>query len=668
LQSTATVQYADAPGKSRCGRERSLKPNGLAFSLIGLGLALSARPLPGQTISYFRQFTTPAMDRAIAVAADASGIYVIGIRPTPGGLISTGMRKYDSRGNELLTRELSASASLNVRAAANATGVYVVSGEPCLLRRYSAEANELWTRELGFPGLCGVAADATGVYVSGRDSFPDFTSYLRKYSPDGAELWTTRFGDRNNLDNVFGLAVDTTGVYAVGLAARYGPVTQQFSFVRKYDSRGNELWTRLLDSQLNPGIGTATNADGVFVVSGYTGPDAEGGFSLRKFDNTGNVIWTRPVATSSRLYPSAVTADATGVYVVGTTRVAGPSAPLTTLPGQCRSGSGGDSFVRKYDLDGAEVWTREFGSSQATWASGITVDADGVYVVGEEGTAQVRDDLELFNVFAPANPGSAAFLAKIDKAAAAPAGSGPRIFPDCVVNAASYVGGGVAPGEIVALFGSAMGPAELVRLRLTEDRTLATALADSRILFNGMPAPLLYVSDKQSSAIVPYAVAGRPSVDVQVEYRGVRSDPVAVPVLASRPGIFSLNSTGQGQGAILNEDGTVNSPSNPALRGSIITIFATGGGEAAPGVVDGEIVSGVLPRTTLPVSVFFPRGPYEEWAQGEVLYAGGSSGSVAGLLQVNVRMPLTSGAGHELPFALIIGSHWTVSQVTIAVR
>jgi uncharacterized protein (TIGR03437 family) len=323
--------------------------------------------------------------------------------------------------------------------------------------------------------------------------------------------------------------------------------------------------------------------------------------------------------------------------------------------------------VRKYDLDGAEVWTREFGTSQATWASGVTVDADGVYVVGQEGTAQVRDDLELFNVFAPVNPGSTAFLAKFEKAAA-PAGSGPRIFPDCVVNAASYVGGGVAAGEIVTLFGATMGPSELVRLRVTEDRRLATTLADTRILFNGVPAPLLYVSDKQSSAIVPYAVADRTSVDVQVEYRGVRSDPVAVPVLASRPGLFSLDSTGLGQGAILNEDGTVNSPSNPAPRGSIITIFGTGGGEAAAGVVDGEIVSGVLPRTSLPVSVFFSRGLYEEWGQGEMLYAGGSPGSVAGLLQVNVRVPANAGTGERVPFAFLIGSQWTVFQITIALR
>jgi uncharacterized protein (TIGR03437 family) len=240
-----------------------------------------------------------------------------------------------------------------------------------------------------------------------------------------------------------------------------------------------------------------------------------------------------------------------------------------------------------------------------------------------------------------------------------------------VVNAASYAGGGVAPGEIVTLFGSSMGPAELVTSRLTEDRRLATTLAETRVLFNGEPSPLLYVSDKQVSAIVPYAVAGRSSVDIQVEYRGVRSEAVTMPVLPSRPGIFTLDGTGHGQGAILNEDGSVNSASNPARRGSIISLFATGGGEAASGVMDGQLVSDIRPKTSLPVSVVFDLGHYPPvpQQQGEVLYAGGVPGSVAGLLQVNVRVPANAvDTGPAVPFALFIGSHWTVFQVTVALR
>jgi uncharacterized protein (TIGR03437 family) len=205
-------------------------------------------------------------------------------------------------------------------------------------------------------------------------------------------------------------------------------------------------------------------------------------------------------------------------------------------------------------------------------------------------------------------------------------------------------------------------------LSLTVGGRLDTTLAGARILFNGVPAPLLYVSDKQSSAIVPYAVAGRTSVDVQVEYQGVESDVVTVPVLASRLGVFSLDGSGQGPFAILNENGSVNSPSNPADRGSIITIYATGGGERDPAVADGQILSDVLTKPSLPISVWFDNGTDDTLASGEVLYAGGASGSVAGLLQINVRVPTSAVAGKAVYFGLAIGGESNPGSLVIALR
>jgi uncharacterized protein (TIGR03437 family) len=102
-----------------------------------------------------------------------------------------------------------------------------------------------------------------------------------------------------------------------------------------------------------------------------------------------------------------------------------------------------------------------------------------------------------------------------------------------VLNAASYLGGGVAPGEIVTILGSAMGPADLASLQVTRAGVPVT-LAGVRILFDGQPAPLIYVSDRKSSAIVPYDVAGKATVDIQVEYKGVLSRAVKMPILQSR--------------------------------------------------------------------------------------------------------------------------------------
>ena len=633
----------------------------LLFTWIALGLAISTRAIEGQTMSLFRRFSAPGFE---TVAADASGIYVFW---------NAGVSKYDSRGNELWTREFSVPADVR-GAAADATGVYGLGfGGPAnqfFLRKYSTGGNELWTRQLEFsafmlyPNRDGVVADATGVYVAGGDHFPGTFSYLRKYSPDGAELWTRRFdGSRGS---VAGVAVDATGVYVMNQNGAAGPPVRTAGVVvRKWDAGGNELWTRELNPSDVPRTLAGADPTGFYVVAA----DAWGtGTFLRKYDSGGNELWSRPTSEGR------VAVDATGIYLVGTIPTGySPYQPWTVLPGHCRSGSGGDAYVRKYDPSGADLWARQFGTSQATGASGVAVDSSGVYVVGGVSADAFSSEWELApaEILETLEPGSA-FLAKFEKSPAVVTGSGPRIFPDCVVNAASYLGGGVAPGEMVTIFGSAMGPSELVRQRLTENGTLATNLADTRVLFNGVPAPLVYVSDKQNTAIVPYAVAGRSLVDVQVEYKGIRSDVMTVPVLPSRPGIFSLDGSGQGQGAILNEDGSLNSPSNPAQRGSVVTLYATGGGEAAPGVADGQILSNVLPRTSLPVSVFFDLGNNERQVQakrGEVLYAGGVPGSVTGFLQISVRVPSNAvTTGTAVPFALFIGSHWTVYQVTVALR
>jgi uncharacterized protein (TIGR03437 family) len=596
----------------------------------------------------------------------------------PGGHATGGIRKYDAQGSELWAREFAVPHSYIsiAKAAVDATGVYVLvfmGSEPVVwLRKYSAGGDELWTRQLDFPFPRGVlAADGTGVYVAGGStpspSGSGAISHLRKYSADGAELWTSRFDA--SLGGVEGVAADATGVYLLTMHGSAGPPVRSAGvLVRKLDARGNELWAREVNSSAVPRAFVAADPTGFYLVA----VDAWGsGNFLRKYDSGGAELWSRKIDPLDFL---TIATDATGVYLAGQVSVEYfPLRRFPALPGQCRSGSGRDSFVRKYDLDGAELWTRQFGTPDSAWATGVTLHPSGVYVVGQVVANAFRDEwenFESFEGFESESPG--VFLAKFEKTAAPAAGSAPRILPGCVVNAASYVGGGVAPGEIVTLFGSAMGPQELVPLQLTEDYRLVTTLAETRVLFDGVPVPLINVSDKQVTAIVPYALAGRASVDVQVEYRGLRSEVVPMPVLPSRPGIFTIDGTGQGQGAILNEDGSLNSASNPARRGSVISIFATGGGEAAPGVVDGQLISDIRPATRLPVSVFFDLGNNEHEVrqrQGEVLYAGGVPGSVAGLLQVNVRVPADAvDTGPAVPFALFIGSHWTVFQVTVALR
>jgi len=204
----------------------------MLFTIVALGLAIGAIPMRGQTISFFSHFSASGMDNATAVAADSSGIYVFGNGPDRGAW----MRKFDSMGNVLWTREFSSPAVQVFRAQAADTGVYVLGfGGPTtdfVLRKYSAAGDELWTAPVEV-SAGALAADATGVYVAGGNYQ---SALLRKYSPDGTALWTRQFGA---IQTATGVAVDATGVY-VQVTYSNGAAGV---VVRKYDSGGSELWT-----------------------------------------------------------------------------------------------------------------------------------------------------------------------------------------------------------------------------------------------------------------------------------------------------------------------------------------------------------------------------------------------------------------------------------------
>ena len=227
-----------------------------------------------------------------------------------------------------------------------------------------------------------------------------------------------------------------------------------------------------------------------------------------------------------------------------------------------------------------------------------------------------------------------------------------------VANAASFARGGVSPGEIVTVFGSTLGPSSLVASKITTAGALDSNLGGTRVLFDGIPAPLIYSVSGQVSAIVPYAVAGRSSTFVQVEWNGVKSDAQEIPVAPSAPAIFVTDN--QGQGAIVNAEGSINFPASPAAAGSIISIYATGEGETNPALPDGQIVGDSLPRPKLPVSVTIGG------QNAEVLYAGGSPGQSVGLLQVNVRIP--DGITGRQPIVVKIGDNSSQDGVFVSVK
>jgi uncharacterized protein (TIGR03437 family) len=272
----------------------------------------------------------------------------------------------------------------------------------------------------------------------------------------------------------------------------------------------------------------------------------------------------------------------------------------------------------------------------------------------------------------PTTAGSFSFTVQVADSANATAtialsitiSSGPSVMRiSGVVNGASFATGPVSPGEIVTIFGFNFGPPTLTTLRLNEFGQVATVLAETRVLFDWIPAPLIYVSASQIAAIVPYAVGGQVSTRVQVEYKGERTEAVTLQVSPSAPGLFTLDSSGKGQGAFLNQDYSVNSQSNPAQKNTWVLLYGTGEGMTDPQVADGVLASAqLLPKPQLPVSVTIGGTP------AEVAYAGSAPGNVVGLLQINVKVPPGAPSGNAVPVVVTIGGASSQAGVTLAIR
>ncbi|MBZ5620098.1 MAG: hypothetical protein LAQ69_15440 [Acidobacteriia bacterium] len=230
-----------------------------------------------------------------------------------------------------------------------------------------------------------------------------------------------------------------------------------------------------------------------------------------------------------------------------------------------------------------------------------------------------------------------------------------------VANAASFQAGPVAPGEIVTIFGSGIGPANLTTAQLTAQGKLASTLSGTQVFFDGIPAPLVYVAAQVVSAIVPYEVAGQQTTQMVVVRNGQSTQPATLQVAAAAPAFFTADSSGSGQVAAQNEDGTLNGPQNGAPAGSVVALYATGEGQTTPGGVNGRIAGKVVPKPVAPVSVRIGG------VDAEIVYAGAAPEAVAGLLQVNVKVPASLKAGANA-VAITMGNTSSRPDATITLR
>ncbi len=335
-----------------------------------------------------------------------------------------------------------------------------------------------------------------------------------------------------------------------------------------------------------------------------------------------------PASSAMLSFPCAVVVDSSqDIFIAdggnNRIRVVTPDGNIATIAGTGVAGYSGDSGPA------LQVALND--------PCGLAFDGSGDVLVADTGNNRVR-------------------MLSTPQVVVTPPGSVNAAF----ANAASLLPGPVAPGEIFSIFGSGIGPAAALTGAFDASGMLATTVGTTQVLFDNTPAPLFYAQSQQINAQVPYEVAGQTSAQVQVLYNGETVMNVQVSLVAASPALFTVSS-GMGQAVAVNEDGSLNSDQNPALRGSIVVLYATGGGQNQPAGVTGQASQAPFGIPQLPVSLTVAG------ITADILWAGSAPGFV-GLLQINARIPSGFISTGDLPVVLTVGTYQSAASVTIAVE
>jgi uncharacterized protein (TIGR03437 family) len=242
--------------------------------------------------------------------------------------------------------------------------------------------------------------------------------------------------------------------------------------------------------------------------------------------------------------------------------------------------------------------------------------------------------------------------------------------PSCLVNGVTLMTAPAVPGSFATFFGSNLGPTDGMQFTLTPEGRVPTELGGVQVTVNGVSAPILYAQDRQVNFLAPQNLNGSGDVCVM---RGAERTCVFTYLVARSPAIFQVSSVGVF--AILNQDGTLNTPQNPAERGSYISLFGAGFGGYTRTFPDGAMTDLPPAELNLPVRAFFydpnfvcrPIGcGLTKVYEGNVAFAGAAPFSVNGLTQINVKVPDVPVAGTGR-LDLTLGSQETV-QVKVSFK
>jgi uncharacterized protein (TIGR03437 family) len=178
---------------------------------------------------------------------------------------------------------------------------------------------------------------------------------------------------------------------------------------------------------------------------------------------------------------------------------------------------------------------------------------------------------------------------------------------------------------------------------------------------------MIYASSTQVSAVVPYEMASISNPSVWISYAGQTSTAYQLSLASAAPGLFAQNASGNGPGAILNQDNSLNGPGHPAAKGSIVQVYLTGEGQTSPQGITGATTSVTLPPPQVTPA---PVQPVQVWVGGQpalYTYAGEAPGMVAGVMQLNVQIPANAPSG-PLSILVSIGGNMSQSGITVSVE
>lgn len=643
----------------------------------------------------------PADGTPQAIAADGSGHLFVLSSLIAAGQQETRVVKVDLNGSRLASLDLTQMVS-STAAVTDAQGNLIVTGRDALyqglvLKLDSQLKTTLFSKSLP-ASVYAVAVDAPGnIYVTGSTSSTSFPltagayqtkppvqdqfhgsaayAFLTEISPDGGKLlYSTYFGD------------DAT--YCIGGSACVGAYGWTTGTVIVVDPSGGVVVAGTTDAYnlpTTPGALAVTCACQYHYSAGFIAKFQPGATQQLQW----STFLNGPSSPYSSVGVDTLALDAAGNVIVGGN---GPATLPTTagtiqpapIPVTGMANSAG--FAIKVNRTGtAVIWGTFFGGSPFSNVSAVDVDAQGrVLITGvtvNPAVAALPNVSSFRSSYVARLTADGATLADFYEGPYGLVGQGLAIASTggfaavgasgglwiettapgpSLLAVANAAGGGslttVAPYELISLYGVGIGPPTPLDGQVLNG-AFTTSLGGYQVLFDGVAAPLLYAGAGQINAVVPYRVGGNPSTKIQlVTPVGTLDGPTAF-VAASVPAVFENSQTGLA--AALNQDGSLNSPSNPAKPGSIVTVFATGGG--ASQFSDG---------TLIPIGVYSAN--VSVWAVSgkvslEVDFAGDAPGLVVGVMQIDFRVPDPLPFGDTLSVSFEIGGVSTgASPIAVA--